>query len=92
LTLPYDRILAELRRVSGRLWLAGQTAAWRKELPGDNFVFAGEGESEPLGVNVAWLGARKIAAGQIADPLELLPVYAHQPVYKKYRGSVKAER
>ncbi len=48
-------------------------------------IYLAEGpNSQPTGVNVARLGLRQIRAGEIADPLTLVPQYSHQPNIREY--------
>lgn len=46
--------------------------------------FAEGKDSHPYGVNVAKLGLLKIKAGEISDPLRLVPQYSHQPNIREY--------
>jgi len=39
---------------------------------------------QPLGVNVAKLGLIKLKAGQVEDPLKLVPKYSHMPNIREY--------
>lgn len=86
LVLKADSLAAKLAKISGELWLVGRTGDFlrRKELSGNNFHFASETNSHPLGINVARLGAIRIMKGQIDDPLKLTPRYSHMPNIKEY--------
>jgi len=85
LALKEDHLIDKLDKISGRLWLIGKTDKLKLRLNKENFSFAEEIHSHPYGVNVARLGLLKIAAGQIDDPLRLIPHYLHQPNIIEYK-------
>ncbi|MFH1386379.1 MAG: tRNA (adenosine(37)-N6)-threonylcarbamoyltransferase complex dimerization subunit type 1 TsaB [bacterium] len=76
-------LLDKIKNISGDIWLVGATKEF-KEVKGANYHFADETHSQPYGINVAKLGLPLIKAGQVADPLTLVPNYSHQPNIREY--------
>lgn len=77
-------IKERLAKISGEIWLAGDTAGL-PESARPNLHFAEAVHAHPYGVNVARLGLEKIKAGKIDDPLELAPLYSHQPNIREFK-------
>lgn len=82
--LKVDRLIGCLERISGEIWIVGNSREMREKLTGDNFHFAEEAHSHPYGINVARLGLIKIKAGQSGDPFKLVPQYSHKPNIREY--------
>ncbi len=70
--------------VSGEIWLAGDLSGL-EELKRSGLHFTETVCGQPYGVNVARLGLEKIKAGQIDDPLKLVPSYSHQPHFREFK-------
>jgi tRNA threonylcarbamoyladenosine biosynthesis protein TsaB len=85
LVLGFDQMAGKLTQISGQIHLVGRVEALKTRLKGDNFNFAEEMHSHPYGVNVARLGLLKIKAGEIEDPLKLVPQYSHKPNIREYK-------
>ena len=84
LVLDYDQIVKQFTSISGQIHLVGNCVDFKKQLQGDNYLFADENHAHPYGINVAKLGLLKIKAGQTDDPLNLSPNYSHKPKFKEY--------
>ncbi|MEA3492962.1 MAG: tRNA (adenosine(37)-N6)-threonylcarbamoyltransferase complex dimerization subunit type 1 TsaB [Candidatus Margulisiibacteriota bacterium] len=55
------------------------------EIQGKIYVVDGS-KRHPYGINVARLGLEKIRAGELADPLKLVPSYSHKPNIREYKS------
>jgi tRNA threonylcarbamoyladenosine biosynthesis protein TsaB len=96
LVLKFDHMMEKLSRISGEIYLAGNIKGIREPLDfsrgkqgignRDNFHLAEDIHSHPYGINVARLGLSKIKAGQIEDPLKLVPSYSHKPNIREFKS------
>jgi tRNA threonylcarbamoyladenosine biosynthesis protein TsaB len=86
LVMKLEVIKERLSAISGELWLAGNLSGIREQDLGSsgNLHYADEVHCHPYGVNVARLGALKLAAGKKDDPLSLAPEYSHQPNIREF--------
>jgi tRNA threonylcarbamoyladenosine biosynthesis protein TsaB len=84
LVIKLDKLIERLSKISGDIWVVGNIKDI-KGIKGENFHFAEDFHSHAYGINVARLGALKIKAGEIADPLKLVPQYSHKPNIREYK-------
>ena len=85
LVLPIDKIVQNLSKITGEIYLTGNLREVTGKLKGKNFHFAEDMHSHPYGINVARLGLLKIKAGETEDPLKLTPKYSHKPNIREYK-------
>jgi tRNA threonylcarbamoyladenosine biosynthesis protein TsaB len=86
LVIRIDPLVKKLKEITGKLYLTGNLKELKVKLREDNFQFAEEIHSHPYGINVARLGLEKIKAGELADPLKLVPNYSHKPNIREYKS------
>lgn len=85
MVLQFGHMVDKLSKISGGIYLVGNTKEVKSKLAEKNFHFAEDAHSHPYGINVARLGLFKIKAGQIDDPLKLTPKYSHKPNIREYK-------
>jgi tRNA threonylcarbamoyladenosine biosynthesis protein TsaB len=85
LVIKFDALRERISRISGEIWFVGNTKGI-KDIKGDNYHFAEDIHSHPYGINVARLGMIKVKAGEVSDPLELVPSYSHRPNVREYKS------
>lgn len=86
LVVKLDVLRDRISRISGDIWVVGNLEGIRRHEKAEkgNFHFAEEIHSHPYGINVAKLGLLKLKAGEIDDPLKLIPHYSHKPNIREY--------
>ncbi|NQT30575.1 MAG: tRNA (adenosine(37)-N6)-threonylcarbamoyltransferase complex dimerization subunit type 1 TsaB [Candidatus Saganbacteria bacterium] len=87
LVCTLDGIREKISKLSGEVHLISKLDSRRIGLQNsDSFHFTEELHSHPYGINVARLGLIKIKAGEIVDPLKLVPRYSHTPNIREYKS------
>ncbi|MFA4906028.1 MAG: tRNA (adenosine(37)-N6)-threonylcarbamoyltransferase complex dimerization subunit type 1 TsaB [Candidatus Margulisiibacteriota bacterium] len=79
LVLTQERIVDLLSQVTGTLYLAGNTSG----IPETGAIEVAN--SQPWAGLVAILGEKKLAQGQLDDPLRLTPRYSHIPNIREWK-------
>ncbi len=88
--IDLDRLLNTFGEIKGVLYFVSIVPDLSKKIliknPQSKIKFVGIEQSLPYGRNVARLGALRVKAGDLDNPLTLVPSYSHKPNIREYKA------